>query len=137
MKNVYVLTAGDDLESYHIVGIYSTQELAEQAQSHCPDSIIETYELDSKKPPVHPQGHTAWQVVIIVRTNKISWCNQVDSLEYGFEQSEHHYHYNSIWSFADNHYVVKCWATDKEHAEEIAMNKFQQWKENNENEVNQ
>jgi hypothetical protein len=32
---------------------------------------------------------------------------------------------------------VKCWATDKEHAEEIAMNKFQQWKENNENEVHQ
>lgn len=130
MKNVYVLTAGD---GYHIVGIYSTQELAEQAQSHCPDSNIDTYELDSKKPHVHPQGHTAWQVQINVRTNKF-YGRKVDCLEYGFEPSEHHYKPPARRT-ADNHYVVKCWATDKEHAEEIAMNKFQQWKENNENEV--
>jgi hypothetical protein len=132
MKNVYVLTSGDDLESYHIVGIYSTKELAEQAQKHCPVSIIETYELDSKNPPVHPQGHTAWHVEIHDKTNEISWCEQVDSLEYGFEPSEHHY--KPAWH-KHHYYQVKCWATDKEHAEEIAMNKFQQWKENNENEV--
>jgi len=133
MKTVYVLTDGD-YSDYHIVALYSTKELAEEAQKHCPGSQIEEYDLDVKEIPEHPPGHFAWSVNINAKTNTINHSVQQNSLERQFEPEEHY------WEFSDNAtatFQVRCWARDKEHAEKIALDKFYQWKWEKENEVAQ
>ena len=61
IKKIYVLTEGD-YSDYHIVGVYSTPELAQEAQTLYPDSMIEEYDLDDI--PEHPPGMLAWGVNI-------------------------------------------------------------------------
>jgi len=61
IKKIYVLTEGD-YSDYHIVGVYSTPELAQEAQTLYPDSGIEEYDLDDI--PEHPPGMLAWGVNI-------------------------------------------------------------------------
>jgi hypothetical protein len=46
MTSIYVLTEGD-YSDYHIVGVYSTKELAKEAQSLYEHSQIEEYDLDN------------------------------------------------------------------------------------------
>ena len=126
MTTTYILTEGS-YSDYHIVAVYSSKELAEKAQNHCPCSIIEEYELDSLEIPKHPPGHTAWVVIINAKSNSIVSSGQQDSLGGCFEPKEKYYEGGGI-SGELNTFVVYCWARDKEHAEKIALDKFYQWK---------
>ena len=132
MKTIYILTEGD-YSDYHIVATFSTKELAEEAQNHCPNSDIEVYELDALEIPEHPPGHTAWTVNINAKTNTINWTNPYNSLD-GFAPAEKYYEGGGLSGAVDT-FVVYCWARDKEHAEKIALDKFYQWKWEKENEV--
>ena len=129
MNTVYILTEGS-CSDYHIVATFSTKELAEEAQKHCPYSVIKEYELDALEIPEHPPGHTAWLVSINTKTNAINWVNQENSLG-GFNPRETYYERGGL----NNILVVAFWARDKEHAEKIALDKYYQWKWEKENEV--
>ena len=128
MNTIYILTEGS-YSDYHIVAVYSSKELAEEAQKHCPSSIIEEYELDSLEIPEHPPGHTAWAVCINAKTNAINWTCQQTSLYGYFNVREEYVKFpNSLSRQYDPAYRVDCWARDKEHADKIALDKFYQWK---------
>jgi hypothetical protein len=131
MKTIYILTEGE-YSDYHIIATYSTRELAEEAQKHCPNSDIEEYELDALEIPEHPPGHFAWRVNINAKTNAINYTAQQISLGVYSEPNEKYYD-NVVYSC----FEVYCWARDKEHAEKIALDKYYQWKWNQENEVAQ
>jgi hypothetical protein len=60
-NSIYILTEGS-YSDYHIIGVYSTKELAKEAQSLFKDSQIEEYGLDNI--PEHPPGMSAWYVSI-------------------------------------------------------------------------
>ena len=126
MTTIYVLTEGD-YSDYHIVALYSTRELAEEAQKLCPYSHIEEYELDSLKIPEYPPGYTGWNVSINADTNDIHGSYQQDILQ-GHFKPEEHYSNNSKFPSLPSLFVVNCWARDKEHAEKIALDKFHQFK---------
>lgn len=132
MKTIYILTEGD-YSDYHIVATYSTKELAEEAKNHCPNSVIEEYELDALEIPEHPPGHTAWAVNMNTKTNAINGTHQYNSLD-GFAPAEKYYDRGGI-SGELNTFAVHCWARDKEHAEKIVLDKFYQSKWEKENEV--
>lgn len=133
MKTVYILTEGS-YSDYHIVATFSTKELAEEAQKHCPDSVIEEYELDSLEIPEHPPGHTAWAVHINAKTNTINCTGQLTSLGGYFKPKEEYYEGGGV-SGELNTFIVYCWARDKEHAEKIALDRYYQWKWEKETEV--
>ena len=133
MKTVYILTEGD-YSDYRIVATFSTKKLAEEAKNHCPNSVIEEYELDALEIPEHPPGRTAWSVHINAKINAIHWTHQCDSLGGYFEPKEKYYEY-AEHNGELNTFIVHCWARDKEHAEKIALDKFYQWKWEKENEV--
>ena len=112
MKTIYVLTEGS-YSDYRIIGVYSTKDLAQEAKSLHPCSEIEEYTLDNI--PDHPPGMSAWCVRMTDGT--IDYCAYQIS-PFGVEiPIEFEYH---------NSYSVYCWATDKEHAEKIALDKYYQ-----------
>ena len=118
MKNIYVLTEGS-YSDYHIVGVYSTKELAEEAQSLYQDSQIEEYDLDNI--PEHPPGMSAWFVRISdgklddIFTTQVSPFNETVPSEKEYQ-----------WSDGETAYFVYCWAVDGNHAEKIALDKYYQ-----------
>lgn len=114
---IYVLTAGE-YSDYHIKGVFTDRALAEKAQKLVPDSSIEEYEPDVI--PDHPPDHTAWGVRIT--NGMIDYSYQEDAFG-RFEPRMHHYNYNN-----EGITVVTCWATDEEHAKKIALDKYYQWK---------
>lgn len=118
MKNIYVLTEGS-YSDYHIVGVYSTKELAEEAQSLYEDSEIEEYDLDNI--PEHPPGMSAWFVRINDGELDDIFTNQVSPL-YQKVPSEKEYQ----CSDGKTAYFVYCWAVDGNHAEKIALDKYYQ-----------
>ena len=126
MTTIYVLNQGEYSDK-HIVALYSTKKLAEEAQKLCPDSYIDEYKLDSKEIPEHPPGHTAWVVDINAKSNRIVWTCQIDSLNGRFEPEETYYD-GCGYSRDSKILAVKCWARDQEHAQKIALDKFYQWK---------
>lgn len=126
MTTIYVLTEGD-YSDYRIVALYSTLELAEEAQKLCPDSIIEEYKLDSEIPD-HPQDLFGWSVTIDVEDNTIRSTYQEDVISRPFEPQENYYENRYLSSNTPPLFVVKCWARDQEHAEKIALDKFYQFK---------
>ena len=110
MKIIYVLTEGD-YSDYHIVGVYSTQELAQEAQTLYPDSGIEEYDLDDI--PEHPPGMLAWGVTI--KDSTIGYTYLSDPHECPSERD-----------CPNGVYAVNCWAVDEEHANKIALDKYYQ-----------
>lgn len=61
MPTVYVVTDGD-YSDYHIVGIYSTRELAERAQALFAADSVDEYPVDEM--PSAPPGLSAWSVTM-------------------------------------------------------------------------
>ena len=108
----YVLTEGS-YSYYHIIGVYSTKELAEKAKFVYPDSRIEEYSLDNV--PDYPPGMRAWCVQI--ENGKLDHTYQTSPDM--TVPSEHSYDYNN--------YHVYCWATDQKHAQKIALDKYHQY----------
>ena len=122
MTSIYVLTEGD-YSDYHIVGVYSTKELAEEAQSLYKDSQIEEYDLDNI--PEHPPGMKAWFVRI--NDGKLDdLCASQVSPFYETIPREFEYEYPK----GGTAYFVYCWAVDEEHAEKIALDKYYQHQAN-------
>jgi Fe2+ or Zn2+ uptake regulation protein len=118
MKNIYVLTEGS-YSDYHIVGVYSTKELAEEAQSLYKDSQIEEYDLDNI--PEHPPGMSAWFVKISDGKLDDIHASQVSPFDQTVPRENEYKYPNGRTT-----YTVYCWAVDKEHAEKIALDKYYQ-----------
>ena len=118
MTSIYVLTEGS-YSDYHIVGVYSTKELAKEAQSLYKDSQIEEYNMDHI--PEHPPGMSAWFVRISdgklddIYTSQVSPFDEIVPREDEYE-----------WSNGETGYFVYCWAVDEDHAEKIALDKYYQ-----------
>jgi hypothetical protein len=116
-QTIYILTAGD-YSDYHIIGVYSTRELAEQAQFLYRDSQIEEYSLDNI--PEHPPGMKAWEVLVsdesgvncysIDPDNRVPYENYFTTHE-GFLTASYH-----------------VWAFDYDHARKIAQDQWYQYK---------
>ena len=111
MKKIYVLTEGD-YSDYHIVGVYSTPELAQEAQTLYPDSMIENHDLDDI--PEHPPGMLAWGVTI--KDSTVGYTYISDPHECPSERD-----------CPNGVYAVNCWAVDEEHANKIALDKYYQY----------
>jgi hypothetical protein len=118
MKTIYVLTEGS-YSDYHIVGVYSTKELAQEAESLYSDSMIEEYSLDYI--PEHPPGMSAWFVRISNGKLDDLYTNQVNPFNVTVPSEDEYKYYNG-----ETGYFVYCWAVDKEHAEKIALDKYYQ-----------
>jgi len=127
MTTIYVLNQGEYSDK-HIVALYSTKKLAEEAQKLCPDSYIDDYKLDSKEIPEHPPGHTAWCVRIDLTTNIIDESWEVDAIESEFSPGIEHL---IFYCANEGALSISCWARDQEHAEKIALDKYYQWKYEN------
>lgn len=119
MKTIYILTEGD-YSDYHVVGVYSTKELAEKAQFVYIDSQIEEYTLDNV--PDYPPGMKGWYVNIDDAKPDESYSYQV-SPDYATipSESEYNHYYNG-----QTGYYVYCWAVDEDHAIKIARDKYYQ-----------
>jgi len=118
MKTIYVLTEGS-YSDYHIVGVYSTKELAEEAQTLYKDSQIEEYDLDNI--PEHPPGMKAWFVLISDGKLDGIYVSQVSPFDQTVPcESEYKYPNGMIT------YTVYCWAVDGDHAQKIALDKYYQ-----------
>jgi len=118
MKTIYILTEGD-YSDYHIVGVYSTKELAEEAQSLYQYSQIEEYGLDYI--PQHPPGMSAWIVQISDGKLDDLYTQQVNAFEETIPRENEYKYHNG-----ETGYFVYCWAVDKDHAEKIALDKYYQ-----------
>jgi hypothetical protein len=119
MKTIYVLTEGS-YSDYHIVGVYTTKELAEKAQFVYEHSQIEEYSLDYV--PDYPPGMKGW-FVRIDDENLILYSHQVNPFDVTIP-SENEYNYHN----GETGYFVYCWAVDEEHAKKIALDKYYQHK---------
>jgi len=121
METIYILTEGD-YSDYHIIGVYSTKELAEKAQFVYENSQIEEYTLDNV--PDYPPGMKAWFVFIDdAKPDELRSHQTTPSA--GQIPSEHEYHFDYM---NESGYYVYCWAVDQEHAEKIAVDKYYQHK---------
>jgi hypothetical protein len=107
-NTIYILTEGE-YSDYHIIGAYSSMELANKAKVLYPVSEIEEYDLDII--PEHPPGMVAWLVVIV--DGNLAQCSQISP---SWMNDRDFNQFNS-WNF----YI---WATDKEHAEKIALDRY-------------
>lgn len=127
MKTAYILTDGC-YSDYHIVGVYSTLELAEKAKEHLSgdDVYIEEYDIDTML-PTSPPGMFAWHIVINYDTSEITNTYKVDCLGSNFDPNELYSEGNSKYSMPAT-YHVQCWARDEEHAQKIALDKYYQYK---------
>ena len=118
MKTVYILTEGD-YSDYHIIGVYSTKELAEKAQFVYDDSMIEEFALDDV--PDYPPGMKAWYVNINDAKPDDLYSQQTTP-ECATIPSENEYEYYT----GETGYYVYCWAVDQDHAQKIALDKYYQ-----------
>ena len=118
MTSIYVLTEGS-YSDYHIVGVYSTKELAKEAQSLYEHSQIDEYDLDNI--PEHPPGMKAWFVRISDGKLDDITTSQVSPFEVIVPSENEYKYYNG-----ETGYFVYCWAIDEDHAEKIALDKYYQ-----------
>jgi hypothetical protein len=112
---IYLLTAGE-YSDYHIIGVYSTKELAEEAESLFPDSEIEEKELDFI--PEHPPGMKFWYCHIV--EGIIKYCGQMSPNNYHLSLSD--YYHTGI--SGDNNGCYYIWAKDEEHATKISLDRW-------------
>jgi len=117
MKTIYILTAGD-YSDYHIIGAYSTRELAEKAQFLYEYSRIEEYSLDHV--PDAPPNMKAWSVYVSDEEG-ISCYSTEPSDEIPYEN-----YFTTRDGFLTASYHV--WATDEDHARKIAQDQWYQHK---------
>lgn len=109
---VYLVTSGD-YSDYHILGAYSSRELAEEAQALFAADSIEDWDLD--KTIDHPQGMLMYRVLMDIDGNVQPPVESV-SIEY---------HLAPSWCPFGNKTTVVFyeWAEDETHAIKIAGEK--------------
>jgi hypothetical protein len=122
--NVYIVTDGS-YSDYHILGVYSTKEKAEDARYlYASENPIEDIELDLI--PIVPPGMKRWRVEIfkdgLVDEIKRISCNDDDA-----EAMFHRYWEYSTSKRMDRvnevYLRVNTWARDEDHAIKIANEK--------------
>ena len=118
MNTVCILTEGD-YSDYHIIGVYSTKELAEKAQFVYDYSMIEEFALDDV--PDYPPGMKGWYVNINDAKPDDPYSYQVTP-ECATIPSENEYKHHT----GETGYYVYCWAVDEDHALKIARDKYYQ-----------
>jgi len=120
-NSIYILTEGS-YSDYHIIGAYSTEELAKKAQSLYRYGEIEEYGLDNI--PEHPPGMTAW--IVYIRDGELSGTYFTNPFD-----TKIPYENYSVSSHPIDKGVkcasFKIWAVDEEHAEKIALDKWYQY----------
>lgn len=123
-ETIYVLIEGSYSE-YCIIGVYSTEKLAEKAKNFCyPNSEIEEYTLNHI--PDHPPGMKAWSSRFC--NGKLE-CTYQQSINC-FEEGEYEFINEVLSKYNPESRVffnVYCWAVDREHAEKIAWDKYYQY----------
>lgn len=117
MTTAYILTGGE-YSDYHIIGVYSTKELAEKAQFVYTNSRIQEYEMDIVLDC--PPGMKGWYVMLDGNPEQ-TYCNSA-SPYYATIPFEREF----IEPSGTKVYQVYCWAVDEEHAIKIAQDKFYQ-----------
>ncbi len=115
----YVLTEGS-YSDYHIIGVYSTKELAEEAKTLWPDSDVESFPLDDI--PEHPPGMCFWHGCAEKHIGdgepKYRVCKAGPSKASG--QVTESSHGNRLF------FRVNFWAVDNDHALKILQDKYHQ-----------
>tara|TARA_B110000503_G_C6848124_1_gene289638 strand:+ start:145 stop:537 length:393 start_codon:yes stop_codon:yes gene_type:complete len=118
-QTAYVLTEGE-YSDYHILGVYSTKKLAEEAKSLWPYSDVESFPFDEI--PEHPPGMYFWHGRADTNIGDQKTTQQVckappgEANEQGTEVS-----YGNRLRFR-----VNFWATNKDHALQILHDKYHQ-----------
>lgn len=121
MNQVFILFTGEYSDRY-AVGVYSTRELAEEAQELIPDSDIEEMELDVKYDI--PPGCRAWRVDL--HEGVVNNCFQLMPIDF---DSEFEVSYKPGSRHQNKEiYITNCWARDKEHAGKIAIDRYYKYK---------
>lgn len=102
MTDVWLVTDGC-YSDYRVVGVYSTRELAEEAQKLTGSDSIEAADMD--RLPERPPGLYLWRVCMF-RDGHVSYAGYADA--FGVWRREYP-QYNGPWNFM-------LWAADREHA---------------------
>jgi hypothetical protein len=114
---VYMVTDGT-YSDYSVLGVYSTCEKAEYAQTlHAADNDIDELELDDL--PLHPPGKLAWSVMIagdgdVQRVSRIAPYDNAFGVEL---------HRHAAWRDRKAGWTFRVWARDEAHAIKIATEK--------------
>jgi hypothetical protein len=119
-QTAYVLTEGD-YSDYHIIGVYSTKELAEEAKTLWPYSDVESFLLDNI--PEHPPGMYCWYGCADKRIGaqepEYRVCKAGPS-EASWQGTEYSYRDGLLFR-------VNFWAVDEDHALKILQDKYHQY----------
>lgn len=111
-NTIYILTEGE-YSDYHIIGAYSSMELANEAKVLYPNSEIEEYNLDII--PEHPPGMVAW--IVVIKNDNLNYSSQISPTDLS---EDFHFPYHSNFNQSN----IYMWATNKEHAEKIALDRY-------------
>jgi len=116
-QTIYILTVGE-YSDYHIIDVYSTRELAEQAQFLYQYSDIEEYSLDNI--PEHPPGMKAWSLYVSDEEGISCYSLNPDN-----EIPYQNYFTTNKGVLTASYHV---WAVDEDHARKIAQDQWYQHK---------
>ena len=118
MDSVYLVTAGE-YSDYHIIGAFSTEELAEKWIERYDESAgIEEYEVDELQPTLRPE-YAPYHVDILMETADVVKVEKKEDSYAGTDVE------TSSWLIGKHNQfkrlTVECWAKSEEHAAKIAM----------------
>ena len=118
MASVYLVTAGE-YSDYHIIGAFSTEELAEKWIERYDESAgIEEYEVDELQPTLRPE-YAPYHVEILMETADVVKVEKKEDSYAGTDVE------TSSWLIGKHNQfkrlTVECWAKSEEHAAKIAM----------------
>ena len=117
---VYILTEGSYSDRM-IVGVYSTIEMAEQAQLLLDeDEVSDIQRCKFDYLPQVPEDLTAWYVYIQDERLKTSY--PISPVKYKVPHERFTSNKGSLIG------IIYCWARDEEHANKIALDKYYQYK---------
>lgn len=111
MTTIYVVTAGA-YSDYHIVGVYSTMELAERCKEAVGADEIEEYELDSGEFRLYDLGYKYWRVLFSGDTT--------NAKEYKTYNEEYPKKTRVEYNRGTKVFGVCLYAKDEKHAVKIA-----------------
>lgn len=119
----YLLTSGN-FEDYTILGVFTTEELANKAKPLYPDSRVEKHSLDLV--PDHPPGKVAWEVFVFSE-DRVEVSQVSPNLKIPYEVSFLEDSVKGKDSVAGEDlakYIVRCWASGEEQAKKTGLAKF-------------
>ena len=105
---------------YHVIGVYSTIELAEEARLlYKSENAVEAIELDNL--PVHPPGHFPWEVRMDLEGNVDDIRRISPDFYHKWQPCYSHPNLNEKrGQYPYFRFLFNMWATDKDHAVKIA-----------------